>query len=239
MIVCAHCAGSSLELALHLVLPCLEQIEQDCLLTDQANNVRLAVNQQRNELRNAFAGLNTEMIPAGISAADVHVFVQHPALGPDQEGWFRVLYQMESQLTAFAPGQFNLKGNLSALRPQQLRVPASTKSAGKAALLWSRFLAGQLDPAAPFLLTIPMEEDWLDITVGEPTPHEFYCLRANPKALPLASEVPYNMDAGFREKAAEALQAFQRGDLSASGVAGAAVGAGTPKGKFWKWFGGS
>ena len=66
---------------------------------------------------------------------------------------------------------------------------------------WSGFFLTQVDPQTPLLLTVPLEEPWLEVTFGEPASQELFALRATPKAMPLASEVPYNLSPEFRERA--------------------------------------
>ena len=90
-------------------------------------------------------------------------------LGPNQEGLFRIVYQMQSQMSAFAPGRIGAKPDPLRLRPQQMRVPAFGGPATESILFWSRFFQCQLDPATPLLLFLPIEEGWLDVTLGEPT----------------------------------------------------------------------
>lgn len=223
MIACTHWAGVPLPWALDQVLPRLQQIEEACILTRSAADVRQVLNRYRIELRYALGTVSTSTAPVGVSSALLAQFVSHPALGPNQEGWFRILYQMQSQLVAFAPGRFSLKGDLSGIRPQQLRLPACGSSPSQTILLWTRFFQSQIDPAAPLLLTLPLEESWLDVTLGEPTPHECFCLRASPQKLPLASEVPYNLDQAFRQSAQVTLAAFQQntGSVPALGTSAA------------------
>src|SRR5439155_5157393 len=111
-------------------------------------------------------------------------------------------------------------------------------------LWWSRFVQFQVDPAFPFLITLPLEEPWLDVTFGEPGAHEFFCLRASPKAVPLANEVPYNLDAAFRQSAATILAQFQKGQAPPSAAAASNLSApassalASTKHKLLKWFGG-
>ena len=211
MVVCAHCAGLPLPWAVNQVLPRLEQIEKDCLLTQSASDVRAILERSRAELRSAMDNVATDTSPPILSPTTLAEFVAHPALGPNQEGWLRIIYQMQSQMAAFAPGKLNLKGDLSSLRPQQIRVPRSHDALPAALLLWTRFFLSQVDPATPLLLTLPMEEPWLDVTLGEPASQELFCLRASPKALPLASEVPYNLDLESKANAQKVLANFQAG----------------------------
>src|SRR5688572_26237113 len=56
LIVCAHYAGVPLEWALAQVLPRLEQIEQACLSTNSAADVRGLLERHRSELRSALVG---------------------------------------------------------------------------------------------------------------------------------------------------------------------------------------
>ncbi len=241
MVVCAHCAGVPLPWALNLVLPRLEAIEQACLLTKSAADVRAILDRSRNELRGAVAKMGTSTTDASVGVEARNEFVSSAELGPQQEGWFRILYQMQSQMSAFAAGRFSGKGDVSALRPQQVRVPKCARAAEQSILLWTEFFVSQIDPAAPLLLTVPLEESWVDVTVGEPTPHEFFCLRAKLKALPLVSEVPYNLEAGFREQARQFLASFQSGrnprtPVSAPAPTRPATATGSNKPRFLKWF---
>src|SRR5258708_11902189 len=148
---------------------------------------------------------------------------------------------MEGQRCAFAPGRFSGKGEVSAIRPQQVRVPKCARAAAQSILLWTEFFVSQIDPAAPILLTVPLEDRWVEVTIGEPTPREFFCLRANPKALPLVNEVPYNLEQGFREQARQFLATFQsgrnpRGPVTAPAPARPGTSTGSNKPSFLKWF---
>ncbi len=241
MVVCAHCAAIPLAEALSLVLPRLEAIEQACLLTKSAADVRAILDRFRNELRSTVAKLGTNTADTSVGVEALTQFVSSADLGPQHEGWFRILYQMQSQMSAFAPGRFSSKGDISAIRPQQVRVPKCTPATAQSILLWAEFFLSQIDAAVPILLTVPLEESWVDVTIGEPTPHEMFCLRANPKALPLVNEVPYNLEEGFREQARQFLASFQRGRNPRGPLSGPApVRPATPtssnKPRFLKWF---
>jgi hypothetical protein len=83
----------------------------------------------------------------------------------------RVLYQIQSQLGAFTPRKFNARANPAALQAQQIRVPAAGDTPEQALLFWTRFFLTQVDDSVPLLLTLPLEADWVDVTVGEPGSH--------------------------------------------------------------------
>src|SRR5438270_436574 len=88
--------------ALDEVLPRIEKVEQDCLLTRMAADVRCILTSARNSLHNAIDDVRTETIPSppAVTREELAQFVAHPSLGPQQEGWFRLLYQMQSQMAA-------------------------------------------------------------------------------------------------------------------------------------------
>lgn len=241
MVVCAHVAGLPLLSALNLALPHLEQIEQSCLLTQSAAEVRNILGRSRAELQNGGATwARTALSP--VTPQELAAFVAGPQFGPNDEGWLRILYQMQNQCGAFARGRFSTRGDLGVLRPQHFRLPVGAAPA-RALLLWSRFFLSQIDPAVPLLLIAPLEEPWVDATLGEPTPHEIFCLRAGSKALPLSTEVPYTMDDAFRHQARTILEMFQASSNSpdAPGVGeGASLSTttlGYAKQKLMKWFG--
>jgi len=99
-----------------------------------------------------------------------------------------------------------------------------------------------VDSSFPLLLMLPLNSEWVDVTVGEPGPHEFFCLRASPLAVPLVSEVPYTLDEDFRSRARTFLDGFERGQTSPPDreplptVAAGAVASGKPSSRKWFWF---
>jgi len=217
MVICAHCVGVPLSWALDQVLPRLESIERACLHTRDAADVRAILGRYRNELRNSLADVIPENELAPVSAENRARFLARPEFDPQKEGLFRILYQLQSLTPAFAAGKAGAKTDMSGVRAQQIRLPQSANSLPQTVLLWTRFFLLQIDPGAPLLLTIPLEDPWLDATLGEPGTQEMFCLRASPKSVPLANEIPYNLDAAFREKSEKFLAAFQSGaDWSAA-----------------------
>ena len=216
MVVCAHCLGVSLGAALAQVLPFLEAIERECLLTSSAVEVKGILDRSREGLRKAFNGSDTSGT-AFLSSESVAQLAAKSELGPHQEGLFRIVYQMQSQMSAFAPGRFNVKTDSPDVRPQQIRIPAFGGSTAQTVLFWTRFFQCQTDPATPILFFLPIEESWMDVTLGEPSHHELFCLRASPKKFPLASEVPYNLSSEFMQQATRSIQMFlQNGGAQAS-----------------------
>ena len=213
LVVCIHFMGVTLGWALRQGLPALAEMEQGCVNTTSAVDVRSLLNRKRAALREAIQFTNDRGEYAPVSPDTLNKILR-PSAEAKPEGFLRVLYQLQSQLGAFAIGTFNARANPSAIRAQQIRVPIVGENAEQALLFWTRFFLTQVDPSAPLLLTLPLEEGWVDVTVGEPDSHEFFCLRASPRTVPLVSEVPYTIDEAFRAKAMTFLDRLQRGESS-------------------------
>jgi formylglycine-generating enzyme required for sulfatase activity len=211
MVVCAHCIGSSLAWGLAQVLPRLEEVEGACKATTSAADVRAIIERARNHLRGAQAGAEKAAEYAPVAADALSRFVGAPVFGPDQQGWFRILYHLQNQMAIYLAGKFNYRTEGTDPRPQHVRVPSGDPAPAQDLLLWTRFLSSRIDRAAPELLINPLGEPWTDIIVGEPSSQEFFCLRARPAVLPLVTEVPYETDDAFKSKARAALEDFRGG----------------------------
>ncbi len=224
MLVCAHCVGIPLKWALQSVLPRLLEAERECQAAMTAEQVRLILNTARSRLRNAArtAVWGTELDAP--SPAVLSRFVSAPVFGPTKEGWLRFLYWLRSQAGAFAPGRFVLQEDMSDCRAQQARVPMGVESPAEAIPLWARFLAGHVDPLVPLLFVWPANGNWVDITFGEPSTQEYFCLRASRTTIPLTTEIPYDLDQKFRELATHLLTDFQSGVAPRTPVSGVTEG---------------
>jgi len=215
MVICAQLAGVLLERALHEALPRLVSAEQKCKDSKTAPEVKAVLESMRLELTAALAhppeGKSDVLTPEV-----VHRFVADPVFGADQQGWARIAYQIQNQ-AAFQTGFFKPKGDLSSLRAQQIRLPVVGYTSEQAIILWTRFLRLRIDPLVPLLITLAADAEWLDVIVGEPGTQEFFCLRARPAALPMVTEVPYELDDQLKEQTRELLAVFQDAKHAAPG----------------------
>ena len=116
-----------------------------------------------------------------------------PEMGIELRGLLAILYQVERELAPFRP---NSK-NSHQVAPRHLRVPACAPTADEAMLLWLRFMLSQLDQNTPLCVIDPLDEQFIDLIVGEPTPTQLFCVRASSHKIPLTTEIPYNLDAEF------------------------------------------
>jgi formylglycine-generating enzyme required for sulfatase activity len=241
MVVCLHFIGVTLGWALKQALPALAELEDALIRTNSAEDVRALLNRKRAALREMLPSAQIQGEYAPVAPDALQNILQNGGAA-NREGFLRVLYQGKSQFGAFAPGKFNARAQVAGFRAQQIRVPASGANPEQTLLFWTRFFLTQVDASVPLLLALPLEANWLDATAGEPESHEFFCLRALPKAVPLVSEVPYTFDTAFREGATTFLTRFQHGETKPAELPSPAtdppVAPSTPAKSGWrKWLG--
>jgi hypothetical protein len=76
-------------------------------------------------------------------------------------------------------------------------------SSQDALFFWFRFALTFIEPTTQMLLLAPARGPqpatplWVDLVVGEPTPANFFCIKAGTKAIPFTSDIPYTLDRGF------------------------------------------
>lgn len=205
MVIAAQVIGASAEWVMHEVEPELERLQVACEEAQTARSVIQAIDSTRRTLREKIAGLPSPApgmpevtIPTGLAAT----LSNDPAFAPDRQGFYRVLYQIERELGSYLIAEDGTarSGDLDP-RPQSLRVPGASPTLREAMLRWFRLLLLKLDPGVPFMLLVPMDRAWVDILVGELAGSQLFCLRASPRSIPLASDIPYTLDAEFLDRA--------------------------------------
>ncbi|MBL9031138.1 MAG: hypothetical protein JNM80_05465 [Phycisphaerae bacterium] len=202
MVVCAQLTGVGLAWALHEALPVLMRLRAECPQADTADRVRSLIDRSRAGLQAqvSAAEAQTETLdPAGLLRA----LAARPELGPDGLGLVRIMYQCERELPAYRTPKSGIVGRSSTfvVRPQHLRVPLGGDSPEQGLVTWHRFMLTQVDRMSPVLAIVPVGQSWVDLIVGEPTPAQFFCLRAAPKTMPLGSDIPYSLDPEFVARA--------------------------------------
>ncbi len=209
MVVCCQYGGpDGIEATRRLFLPLVE-LERDCKSARTAEEVRAVLGRASESLRAAVES----RAPLPAAAEDERLLREMPG-GAGEEALLRVIYQVQTQMSVYARGgTVRLAGNESP-RPQQVRVPAAPELLLDSVLFWMRFFLNYSARSVPVLLAAPAGEPWLDVTLGQPGEHEFFCLRASPKSLPPASEIPYTLDDPFRVEARALLEAFKKQDPS-------------------------
>lgn len=186
MVFCVESEGFSPELILTKVMPELERLRDATKATASADQVTAECRMAQDRVRDALRNAATATSQAMISAESRRRFVEHGSLGPDRVGLLRILHELGSA------GNIGGKSQTDS-RPRHVRLPLAADSVRHAFLLWAELLRGATAASSPLLLISRYGTDWLDAIVGEPTSDDFFCLQAMPKALPLASQIPYDL----------------------------------------------
>ena len=195
-VVCVQCSKLPVKWIFENVLPRLEKIEATCAATTSANDVRMAIQNTGQELRQLAQQYQKSPSPVIAYPNAVASLARRPEMGPDHEGLFRVLYHIEREV-----GRHRSNNTSSmALRSTALRIPTSQGTMLESILLWNSFLFNMFGKNTPMLILLPEINNWIDIIIGEPTELQLYCLRASLKVIPLTSSIPYNMGAEFIEQ---------------------------------------
>ena len=210
MVVCAQASGVPIPWLVREFFPRLEELQENCVQAKTAGEVIAAMDQAREACRAAIETAELEDPAYAVSSRTLAGLADRPELGEQQEGLFRILYQVEREMFPF------LRGNYAPMRdtetrPVQLRVPACSDRPPEAILQWLDFLLGRIDPAVEVWLILPLNRAWVDLFVGRPYPQQFFCFQASREALPLASEIPYTMDEAFLARSREAVAASREG----------------------------
>jgi hypothetical protein len=230
MVICADCIGMPMRWVLEELPPILEEVRINCQATTSAEEVSAVIAKAQNTIRERMADATTFIT---LGAPDNQTmrgkFLERREWGPSQEGLYRILHQMHSQFNAYGIGRpqsfsetvFLRKAPQGGSAPlsQQIRVPQAADTPSASLGQWMDFFLHKINPGTPLLLVLCLDQKWVDITVGEPTSREFFSLKASRAALPLASEVPYQMDDESRQFARDFIASY--GDQTKAGDKGA------------------
>jgi hypothetical protein len=185
----------------------LAEVETRCRQAATAEEVRALFAAGQEDLRAALA-LPPDELGAEPDRATCSRLAEAMGLN-DGEKFARALYAVEGKVQAFShstralSGKISLKMLESDAPAQQSRLPMPASDSIDGIAFWQKVVTEFTDVKVPVLFIHPSAHPWVDLILGTPTPKQLYCIRANESALPLASTVPYELDAAFREKAAE------------------------------------
>ncbi len=188
----AHSVGQPFEWVANTVLPALEDTAAKCRSTTSADKVINLFGQTQQSLRNR--SVDVTQAPFAVSSGGVRVWAAY--FSREQVALRRVLHHIRGNFGPFAPGCLEWCEGEKKARSCSMRLPQipGTKPA-ESLNAWLSFLATQVDPAIPILGLLPMDRNWVDLIVGEPGPEDFFVLRALPAAVPLVTDIPYQLDA--------------------------------------------
>ncbi|MHC4326055.1 MAG: hypothetical protein ACYSUX_17435 [Planctomycetota bacterium] len=196
-VVCVQYNNLPIKWIFENVLPRLEKLEATCAATTSANDVRMAIQNVEQELRQLAQQSETAPSPVVVYPDAVARLARHPEMGPNQEGLLRVLYHIEREVGRHRTNS----ASTMAMRSTSLRIPTSGDTILESILLWNSFLFNMFGKNTPMLILIPQRYNWADVIIGDPTELQLYCLRASLKVIPLTSSIPYNMGSEFIDQA--------------------------------------
>jgi hypothetical protein len=210
MIVCVHYSGATLSWGLERVLPRLVELEQACRTAKTAAEVRALLDRARTALRGTLSQAGPNAAQAALAPDALKHFVEDKVFGPNQQGWQRIIYDLQNRMASFTTAKFDPKDTTA--WAQHTRVPVGAGSPEQVLLLWNEFFATRIDRQVPTLFIRASGQPWLDVICGEPSSQEFFCLRALPDALPMTTDVPYDLDDAFKSRTKRILADFLRAD---------------------------
>ena len=206
MVLAAQCTGVPLKSALRLTMSRFEVLEAQLLATTEADRVRQLITAAKDELTQE-VGAAAPAAPATADRPPLAVLADCEDLGPDAEGLYRVLYQIDTDMGDMRRKKVDSRsGTVQVSRAHHLRVPRCATNHVEALLLWHDFLAECFSAGIPSLTLLPLEHNWVDIILGEPTAAHIFCLKASPEKIPLASAIPYSIPDDFRQRLREQIE---------------------------------
>jgi hypothetical protein len=217
LVACAQCSGVALGWSLVEGLARLEQALACCAQAGMADGVRSAAADAQAALQLAAAGVQGVSQEDRLGAQERTALADCPELGPDRLGLHRTLYQVLREMGARLRPDLALPDDVARLRtgstqPVQMRVPVCASSTGATVVGWLDMLLSLLDPASPIVMVLGRERPWMDILVGEPTPEQWFCLKARTSVIPLSTDIPYTLGDAFQRWAHGWIESWRSAD---------------------------
>lgn len=210
MTIAAHCVGEPFDWIATVVLPALESAAERCRSAATASSVVGTLNAAQESLRVRSTDQPPE-VPGG-SLLGVAAWAKH--FGNDTTALRRVFHEIRGQLGDFAPGNTAWCEKEGAAVSRVLRLPLVPGAKPiESVNAWLGFLQTQIDPAVPLLALARLDDNWVDVIVGEPAPADFFVLRASPWAVPLVVDIPYTLETEQEAGIAGLLADVGRGGL--------------------------
>lgn len=215
MIACSHGCNLPPAWTLDHALPALEELQAACAATRLAQDVRSALQSARDRLRGLAAEVAEPPWPAAANGpAEVAALLDQPGMGPHGEGFHRILYQLFQLFPSFAKRSPWVSG---AQRSAGVRVPAGGSTPQQVMRRWLALLETLVPPEVPVLLVFPLKAGWVDLTLGpEPSVLDVFSMKAGAAAIPLTTDIPYNLDAGFLAQARRITEGLRQGRPTAT-----------------------
>ncbi len=191
MVLCVEIAGPASGFLMAEIFVELESLRGDCRATASAEQVMAECRAARDRMRSQF-GNRSNPEPA-LPVASRQRFLEHGDFGPARLGLLRVLHELSSG--SGAPAKEAAAGHL--------RVPQAGETRIEGLQNWAAFLQCRATPATSLLFIQRRGVNWVDIIMGKPDTGDFFCLQAAPQALPLTTEIPYELSPSLKPRLQE------------------------------------
>jgi len=181
MILCADGEGFSPAFMLAYARPELERLRDTCKTLASAEEVTSECRVALDRLRGTFERAGGGWTEPFSDTTERQRFLDCAELSPDRTGFLRILHECSTE-----------QGMVSA-KTKHLRVPVISSLQIDALTPWIEFFRCIVPSKVPVLFIKRNDEAWLDVIIGEPGNRDFFCLQASTDALPLTTQVPYEI----------------------------------------------
>ncbi len=182
MILCADGEGISPAFMLTHARPELERLRETCKASGSAEEVTAECRVALERLKGTFERAGDGWIEPFSDGMERQRFLDCPELAPDRSGFLRILHEYSTE-----------QGASSEKNTKHLRVPVINSLQMDAFTPWVEFFRCIVPSRVPALFIKRNSETWMDVVIGEPASHDFFCLQASTDALPLTTQVPYEI----------------------------------------------
>ena len=223
MVVCVEVADLCSSLILADILMELGNLRTDCKAAVSAEQVKTDCLAARDSLRLQFDAAKDGMTPP-LPAGTRQRFLEHPDFAPGRMGLLRILHEFgnASKLGAQGPASVHL------------RVPLADGSRLQSLQMWAAFFQCAPVPASPLLLIERRGCRWMDVIIGKPESSDWFCFQASPQALPLTTEIPYDLPPALKPRLQEWEARFLGADAPAdTGHVSRGLAKGSHSGRWW------
>ncbi|MEY2427156.1 MAG: hypothetical protein QOJ40_41 [Verrucomicrobiota bacterium] len=193
MVLCVDGEGVSPGAMLRSLRPGLDRLRDACQATTSADKVIENCRIAQEQIRAILSDPSVRTAEATPPIEARRGFLDRPELGPERLGLLRVLHELGSAPGVSFNGRPSESGSGNNTRSRHLRLPLASDSRSQSLLLWASFLRCAVPESVPLLLMARRGVKWLDVVIGEPASDDLFCLQASTTALPLATEIPYDI----------------------------------------------
>lgn len=189
MALVVHAIGQRLESLASVVMPELLKAEAKALEAKTPGPILALLNEAQETMR-----ARAEAGPLGVPDSTLGVAAWTGWALREPTAFERVIHHLRGHVGDFLPERRTWCAAEGVAQSRTLRFPrCGVENPLEALNAWISFLATQIDPAVPLLGILHREFDWVDVIVGEPAANDLFVLRANTQAVPMVTDIPYQI----------------------------------------------